>query len=97
MCNCFLITQQFVDLRHDLESVGDVEHVGLAARPATVRVEINGAALADEAPAHRVRLFAVATGRKSFRMPRRRAGLADLVHMRQEWQNGLSLTAQIHK
>ncbi len=34
MISGFAGGQQFVDLGHDFESIGDVEHVGLAARPA---------------------------------------------------------------
>ena len=89
--------QQFVDLGHHLEGIGDVKHVGLAARPAAIRVQIDGAALADETPADRVRFFAVTAGAQTFRMPRRRAGLADLVQVRQERQHRLAFAAQVHQ
>lgn len=58
--------EQLVDLRHHGKRVGDVNHVGLAARPAAVGVQADGPALFDEAPADRVRLFAVAAGGKPF-------------------------------
>ena len=51
--------QKGVEFRHDLEGIGDVEHVRFAASPATIRIEIDGAALIDEAPAHDMRFFAV--------------------------------------
>ena len=73
--------QQGVDVAHDFEGVGDVEDVGLAARPAAVGVEVDGAALVDEAPADDVRLLAVAAGGQALGMARGGAGLADLVQV----------------
>src|ERR1039457_1682920 len=57
-----LPTEQRVDLRHYLESVGDVEHVGFAARPSAVGIEIDGAALANETPADSVGLLTMTAG-----------------------------------
>jgi hypothetical protein len=42
-----LLIQQFIHLPHDLEGIGHVEDIGLAAGPATVGVEVDGAALAS--------------------------------------------------
>ena len=53
------------------------------------------AALADEAPTHHVRLFAVAAGGQALGVTRRRAGLADLVHVRQEGKHGLAFAALV--
>ena len=88
-------SQQGVHLRHDLEGVGDVEHVGFAARPSATGVEVNGAPLADEAPANRMRFLAVAAGSKSFRVSGRRAGLPDLIQVAQEAQCCLVLSREI--
>jgi len=52
-------------MAHHFERVGDVEHVGFAARPTAVGVQVDGAALVDEAPTHDVRLLAVATRGKA--------------------------------
>jgi hypothetical protein len=84
-------TQTRVHLGHHLEGVGDIDHVGLAAGPAAVGVERDGAALADEAPAHHVRLFAVAAGGEALGVARRCAGLADLVQVREEGKHGVAL------
>ena len=54
--------QQRVDFGHHREGVGDIDHVGLAAGPAAVGVQRDGAPVADEPPAHHVRLLAVAAG-----------------------------------
>jgi hypothetical protein len=50
---------------------------------------------ADEAPAHDVRLFAVAAGGEALGVARRRTGLADLIHVRQEGKNGVPFAALI--
>lgn len=73
--------QEFIDFGHDREGVGDVEDIGFAARPAAVGVRVDCAAFGDEAPADGVGFFAMATGGKSFRMPRGGAGLANLVEV----------------
>ena len=76
---------------HHFESVRHVQDVRLAARPAAVGIQIDGAPLIDETPAHHVRLLAVAAGGEPFGMARRRAGLADLVHVRHAAQYRLRL------
>ncbi len=73
--------EQLVHFRHDGEGVRDIQHVGFASRPATIRVQIDRTALVDEAPADSMRLFAVAAGGQPFRVPGRGAGLADLVQV----------------
>jgi len=57
---------------------GDVEHVGLAAGPAAIGIEIDRAPLVDEAPADHMRLFAMATRGKAFRVAWSGASLAHL-------------------
>ena len=89
--------QQFIHFSHHGEGVSHVKHVGFAAGPAAVRVQADGAALGDETPADGVRLFAVATGAQPLRMPRRCAGLANLVQVRQKRQHRLSLAALVHQ
>ena len=89
--------EQRIDLRHHLEGVRHIQHVGFAARPSTVRIEINGAPFANEAPADGVRLFAVTAGGQAFGMARRGTGLADLVEMGHELQDGFAFAAQIHQ
>src|SRR5271166_5393625 len=66
--SCLRLFEKLIYLGHDLEGVGYVEHVGFAAGPAAIGVEIDGAALVDEAPADHVRFLAMATGRKAFRV-----------------------------
>ena len=83
-------------MAHDFEGVGDVEDVGLAARPAAAGVEVDGPALIDEAPADDVRLLAVATGGKALGVARGRAGLADLVHVGHAVQDGFAFAAEVH-
>ena len=87
--------EQLVDLAHDGKGVGHVKHVGLALRPATGGVEVDGASLVDEAPADGVRLFAVAAGGQPLGVARRGAGLADLVEVAHELEHLLALAAQI--
>ena len=61
------LSQHRIHLRHHLKRIRHVHHVGLAARPSAVWIEAHSAPLADEPPAHHVRLFAMAAGRQSFR------------------------------
>src|ERR1035441_3828682 len=49
------------------------------------------------APADDVRLFAVAAGGQALGMPRRGPGLADLVKVRHEWQDGFAFAARVHQ
>src|SRR4051794_29936220 len=58
------VFEQLVHLCNYLEGIGDVDDVGLAAGPATVRVERNGAPITNEAPSNHVRLFAMTAGGK---------------------------------
>eukprot|EP00828_Plagiopyla_frontata_P022657 TRINITY_DN29250_c0_g1_i1.p1 TRINITY_DN29250_c0_g1~~TRINITY_DN29250_c0_g1_i1.p1 ORF type:complete len:505 (+),score=162.05 TRINITY_DN29250_c0_g1_i1:111-1625(+) len=90
-------TKQLVDLLHDLEGVAHVKHVALALGPAAARVGVDGAAFADEAPAHHVGLLAVAAGGQSFRMARGRAGLPHLVHVRQKRDDRPALAGDVHQ
>ena len=76
---------------HDLKGVGDIEYVGFAAGPSTIGIQIDCPAFIDEAPADHVRFLAVATGGKSFWMPRSRPRLADLIEMGHESQDCLTL------
>src|ERR1019366_4491955 len=86
---------QFVDPRHHLERVRDIEHVGFAARPAAIGIKVDGPALGDEAPANGVGLLAVAAGRETLWVTRRSPSLTDLVEMAHEGQRGLVLAAEI--
>ena len=76
-----LFLRQLVDFGDDLECVRHVEHVGLALRPTAAFVGVDRPPLVDETPPNHVRLFPVATGRLSLRVPGRRAGLADLIQV----------------
>lgn len=73
--------QQAVDLGHDFEGIGDLADIGLAAGPAAVGIEIDGAAFADEAPADYVGFFTVAARGEPLGVTRSRARLTDLVEM----------------
>ena len=89
--------QQLVHFGNHRERIGHIKHVGLAARPAAIRIQTDGAAFADETPADGMRLLTVTAGAQAFRVTRCRAGLADLVQMRQKRQHGLTLAALIHE
>ena len=89
--------EQLVHLRHHLERIGHVHHIGLAARPSAIRIERNCPPLADKPPAHHVRLLAMAAGREPLGMPRRRARLSDLVQMRQKGKHGLPVAALVNQ
>ena len=67
------------------------------ARPAAAGVQVDGAALIDETPADNVRLLAVTTGGESLGVTRRRARLADLIHMRQTAQYRFAFAALVHQ
>jgi len=58
--------QQIHKFADNREGIGNVEDVGLALGPAAIGVQIDGAAFADEAPAHHVRFLAVAAGGQAF-------------------------------
>jgi len=73
------LAEQLVDSGHDGESVGHIEHVGFAPRPAAIGVQVDRATFIDKAPADGVRFLTVTAGRQTFRMARGGAGLADLV------------------
>src|SRR5208283_2088862 len=73
------LLQQVIQLGHDLEGVGYVQHVGFAAGPATIGIEIDGAPLVDEAPADHVGFLAMTTRGKTFGVARSGAGLAHLI------------------
>src|SRR5208282_1330001 len=72
-------------------------HVGLAAGPATIGIEIDGAPLVDEAPADNVWLLSMAAGGKAFGVPWCGAGLAHLIQVSHESQHGLILPALINQ
>lgn len=55
------LSQEGIELVNDFEGVGDIEHIGLAASPSAVGIEIDGTPLGDETPANCVWLFAVTT------------------------------------
>lgn len=90
-----LLFQQRVQLLHDFEGVGDIDDVGFAARPSAVGVEIDGAALVDEAPSNDMRLFTVTTSGEPLRVTWSGAGLSDLVEVREERENCLVLAALV--
>src|SRR5208282_1979813 len=89
--------QLLVQLGHDLEGIGNVEHVGLAAGPAAIGVEIDGAALVDKAPADHVGFLAMATRGEAFRVTWSGTGLAHLIQMGHESQHRLVLPALVHE
>src|ERR1035438_7807051 len=89
--------EQCIDFAHHGEGVGDVEYVGLALSPSAIRIQVDRPPLGYERPADGVRLLAVATGGQSLGMPGGGAGLADLIHVGHETQNGLSLAGQVHE
>ena len=89
------VFEQLVHSLHHFECIGDVDHVGLAAGPAAVRVERDGPAVTYEAPSDNVRLFAVTASGKALGVARRRACLPDLVHMGEEGKHGLPITALV--
>ena len=66
-----LRAEQDIDLRHHLKGIGDIEHVGFAARSSAVGIEIDGAPFANEAPADSVRRLAMAAGGRALGMARR--------------------------
>ena len=82
-------------LRHHLERIGDVDHIGLAPRPSAIRVERNRPPLADEAPAHYMRPLSVTTSRQALRVARCRASLTDLIHMREKRQDDVPFAALV--
>ena len=92
-----LCPQKRVHALHDLKCIGHVHHIRLAACPAAVGVEADRTPLADETPAHHVRLFAMAAGRESLRMPGRRTSLAHLIEMREKRQDRDPVAALIDK
>src|ERR1035441_5314140 len=67
--------QQGADSGHHLERIGDIDHIGLSARPAAVCVQADGASFSDESPPHRMWLLAMAACGESLRMSRSRACL----------------------
>src|ERR1019366_6730957 len=64
-------TQKCIDLRHHLEGVGHVQDVSFVAGPSAIRIEVDGAPLANKSPTHGVRLLAVAARGKPLWMTRR--------------------------
>ena len=58
--------EQLSHLSGDLKGIGHVQHVGLFAGPAAVRVEVDCSAFVDEAPTHDVGFLAVTAGRQAF-------------------------------
>ena len=91
----WLLREQAVQFAHDLEGIADVEDVGLAAGPTAVGVEVDGAAVVDEAPADDVGLFTVAAGGETFTVAGGGPGLADLVEVGQEGEDGLAFAGLV--
>ena len=92
-----LCGEKGIQFGHHLKCIGNVENVGLAARPPAIRIKIHCSPFIDESPAHDVRFFTMATCGKSFGMARRRACLPDLVEVCHETQDCLIFTALIHE
>ena len=88
-------TQKRIDLRHHLEGVGHVQDISLAAGPAAIGIEIDGAPLANESPTHGVRLLAVAARGQPLGMAWRGPGLSHLVEVAHEAQRRLVLAGEL--
>ena len=92
-----VLRKEGVHFFHDGEGIGNIEDIGLAAGPSTIRIEADRPAFADKPPADSMRLLAVAAGREAFRVARGGTGLADLVHMSEKREGRLTFAAQIDK
>src|SRR5450759_5122083 len=89
--------QEFTHFRDQLKRVGYIQNVGLALGPAAVWIEVDGAPLSDETPAHHMRLLTVAAGREPLGVPWCRPRLADLVQVAHEGEDVLSLARLVHQ
>ena len=90
-----LLREQLVDFPNNSKGIRHVKHIGLAPGPAAVGVEIDRAALGDESPTDRVRFLTMTAGGQPLGMPRRRAGLPNLVQMSEEREHRLAFPAEI--
>src|SRR5208337_2473465 len=89
--------QQLIHLGHDLEGIGNVEHVGFAAGPTAIGVEIDRAAFVDKTPPDHMGFLAMTTRGKPFWVTWSGTGLAHLIQVGHESQHRLVFPALIHE
>jgi hypothetical protein len=89
--------QEPIEFSDYLKRICHIDNVGLPARPIAIRVQGDRAPLGYEAPAHHVRLLAVAACGKPLAMARRSVRLADLIQVRKERKHLLVLACLIHE